>query len=175
MSIGRFWWGNFLKKQLLIIFGHSPVNFRPFVENLSAELSKLHSRCQWKNLDKFISSEKIIILGFWPTNLRSFVVFFCKSVVKTASYVSSGELWGIFFCIIYIHFLYIERKIVGFLSRKLQRDCQNCILRVHRNLSFLKKKLFFRTKFHNFRPWKRKLWLFVEKFTAKSSKPNFTG
>ena len=36
------------EKKLLIFFGHSEVTFWLFVQNLWADLSKLHSTCRWK-------------------------------------------------------------------------------------------------------------------------------
>ena len=87
---------NFLKEKLFpIILGHPAVSFWPFVKKISAELSKLHSMCQWKNLeDVCVLKKNFFLFGHSLTNIRPFVGFFFGWIVKTASYVSRGEFWG---------------------------------------------------------------------------------
>ena len=87
---------NFLKEKLFpIILGHPAVSFWPFVRKISAELSKLHSMCQWKNLEGVcVLKKNFFLFGHSLTNIRPFVGFFFGWIVKTASYVSRGEFWG---------------------------------------------------------------------------------
>ena len=135
---------NFLKEKLFRIFlGHPAVNFWPFVKKISAELSKLHSMCQWKNLeDVCVLKKKFFPFWTFTDKYQAFcrIVFRLdrqncflrvqRRVLRKNNFLKST---------VFHPFRTVSGNVSAFFG-KFQQGCQNNILRVHRNILM---KMFF--------------------------------
>ena len=141
----------------------------PFVKKISAELSKLHSMCQWKNLEEVcVLKKKFFLFGHSLTNIRPFVGFFFRLGCQNYFLGVQRRVLRKNSCLIFWnHFRPLGIKCRPFVDEGLW-DCQNYFLGLDRNN--LMKNDFLKLIFYHIRHWTKKIEVFVGNFEAELSK-----